>query len=93
MEVRLKRRDAVCGNAQERELSEMKNEFVSMVSHELRTPLACIKAYAEMLIDGEAQDATTQREFYEVIQNEANRLGRLIEIQLAGGVLEGSFVE
>jgi len=32
-----------------------------------------------MLIDGEAQDAGTQKEFYEVIQNEANRLGRLID--------------
>ena len=79
MEVRLKRPDADARRADERELSEMKNEFVSMVSHELRTPLASIKAYVEMLIDGEAVDAGTQREFYEVIQNEANRLGRLID--------------
>ena len=63
----------------EKEVSEMKNDFVSMVSHELRTPLASIKAYIEMLIDGEADDQKTQCEFYEVIQNEANRLGRLID--------------
>ncbi|HXE53732.1 MAG TPA: ATP-binding protein [Tepidisphaeraceae bacterium] len=63
----------------EKEVSEMKNDFVSMVSHELRTPLASIKAYIEMLIDGEADDQKTQTEFYEVIQNEANRLGRLID--------------
>src|SRR5205823_1225237 len=63
----------------EREVSEMKNEFVSLVSHELRTPLASIKAYVEMLIDGEAVDDRTKREFYDVIQNEANRLGRLID--------------
>jgi two-component system, OmpR family, phosphate regulon sensor histidine kinase PhoR len=63
----------------EKEVSEMKNDFVSMVSHELRTPLASIRAYIEMLIDGEAQDAKTQHEFYEVIQNESNRLGRLID--------------
>jgi two-component system phosphate regulon sensor histidine kinase PhoR len=63
----------------EKEVSEMKNDFVSMVSHELRTPLASIKAYVEMLIDGEADDQKTQNEFYEVIQNEANRLGRLID--------------
>src|SRR5208282_5615829 len=58
----------------EKEVAEMKNDFVSSVSHELRTPLASIKAYVEMLIDGEADDDKTQREFYEVIQNEANRL-------------------
>jgi two-component system phosphate regulon sensor histidine kinase PhoR len=63
----------------EKEVSDMKNDFVSMVSHELRTPLASIKAYVEMLIDGEAVDEKTTREFYDVIQNEANRLGRLID--------------
>src|SRR5207245_4955393 len=63
----------------EKKVAEMKNDFVSMVSHELRTPLASIKAYVEMLIDGEADDSKTQLEFYEVIQNEANRLGRLID--------------
>src|SRR5262249_7601674 len=63
----------------EKEVAEMKNDFVSNVSHELRTPLASIKAYVEMLIDGEADDERTKREFYDVIQNEANRLGRLID--------------
>ena len=63
----------------EKEVAEMKNDFVSNVSHELRTPLASIKAYVEMLIDGEAEDERTKREFYEVIQNEANRLSRLID--------------
>ena len=63
----------------EKEVAEMKNDFVSNVSHELRTPLASIKAYIEMLIDGEADDEKTKREFYEVIQNEANRLSRLID--------------
>ncbi|HET6251523.1 MAG TPA: ATP-binding protein [Tepidisphaeraceae bacterium] len=63
----------------EKEVAEMKNDFVSMVSHELRTPLASIRAYVEMLIDGEAQEPRVQNEFYEVIQSEANRLGRLID--------------
>src|SRR5258706_4991480 len=57
----------------------MKNAFVSKFSHEMRTPLAGIKAYVEMLIDGEAQDEQTRQEFYEVIQSEAKRLGRLID--------------
>jgi two-component system phosphate regulon sensor histidine kinase PhoR len=63
----------------EKEVAEMKNDFVSNVSHELRTPLASIKAYVEMLIDGEADDERTKIDFYEVIQNEANRLSRLID--------------
>lgn len=63
----------------EKEVAEMKNDFVSNVSHELRTPLASIKAYVEMLIDGEATDDKTRIEFYEVIHNESNRLSRLID--------------
>ena len=63
----------------EAEVAQMKNDFVSHVSHELRTPLASIKAYVEMLIDGEAGDEKQKGEFYDVIQNEANRLGRLID--------------
>jgi two-component system phosphate regulon sensor histidine kinase PhoR len=77
----------------EREVAEMKNDFVSNVSHELRTPLASIKAYVEMLIDGEATDEKTQREFYEVIQSESNRLGRLIDNILNISRIESGLVK
>ncbi|MDD4888517.1 MAG: ATP-binding protein [Phycisphaerae bacterium] len=63
----------------EKEVAAMKTDFVSNVSHELRTPLSSIKAYVEMLVDGEAEDETTRREFYDIIQNETDRLGRLID--------------
>jgi two-component system phosphate regulon sensor histidine kinase PhoR len=63
----------------EKEISQMKNDFVSHVSHELKTPLASITAYSEMLVDGEADDEETRKGFYSVIQNQANRLNRLIE--------------
>lgn len=63
----------------EKEISEMKNEFISHVSHELKTPLASINAYAEMLADGEAEDEKTSREFCSIIQTQTSRLSRLIE--------------
>src|SRR5205814_9256877 len=77
----------------EKEVAEMKNDFVSNVSHELRTPLASIKAYVEMLIDGEAEDERTRGEFYEIIQNEANRLGRLIDNILNISRIESGLVK
>jgi two-component system phosphate regulon sensor histidine kinase PhoR len=77
----------------EKEVAEMKNDFVSNVSHELRTPLASIKAYVEMLIDGEAQDEKTRREFYDVIQNESNRLSRLIDNILNISRIESGLVK
>ena len=63
----------------EKEVSQMKNDFVSHVSHELKTPLASITAYTEMLVDGEADDEEMRKQFYTVIQNQAQRLNRLIE--------------
>jgi two-component system, OmpR family, phosphate regulon sensor histidine kinase PhoR len=63
----------------EDEISKLKTDFVSHVSHELRTPLSSIKAYAELLVDGEAADDKTRGEFYHIIQAEAERLSRLID--------------
>ncbi len=63
----------------DKEVAQMKNDFVSHVSHELKTPLASITAYSEMLADGEADDEETRKEFYHVIQTQAQRLNRLIE--------------
>ncbi|MCC9604588.1 cell wall metabolism sensor histidine kinase WalK [Blastopirellula sp. JC732] len=54
-------------------------EFVSAVSHEMKTPLAGIKAYVELLADGEAEDEQTRDEFLQVINSQADRLQRLID--------------
>jgi len=63
----------------EKQIQQMKNDFVSHVSHELKTPLASITAYSEMLADGEANDEQTMKEFCLVIQSQTQRLNRLIE--------------
>ncbi len=60
--------------------SHKKNaEFVSSVSHEMKAPLAGIKAYVELLADGDAEDEHTREEFLSVINSQANRLQRLID--------------
>ncbi|MFG0257549.1 MAG: ATP-binding protein [Phycisphaerales bacterium JB043] len=66
----------------EREISQMKSEFVSKASHELRTPLSSINAYLEMLLDGEAQTEESRQEFYQILKNESERLGRMIDNML-----------
>jgi two-component system phosphate regulon sensor histidine kinase PhoR len=63
----------------EEQAARAKNDFVNHVSHELKTPLASITAYTEMLVDGEAEDEKSKKEFLDVIQEQAQRLNRMIE--------------
>jgi two-component system phosphate regulon sensor histidine kinase PhoR len=77
----------------ERELAQMKTDFVSKASHELRTPLSSIRAYVEMLVDGEATDEESRREFYRIIHNETDRLGRLIDNMLNISRIEAGIVQ
>jgi two-component system phosphate regulon sensor histidine kinase PhoR len=77
----------------EKQIQQMKSDFVSHVSHELKTPLASITAYSEMLVDGEANDEQTRKEFYSVIQNQAKRLSRLIEDILNTSRIESGLIK
>jgi two-component system phosphate regulon sensor histidine kinase PhoR len=53
--------------------------FLSAVSHEMKTPLASIRAYAELLADGDAEDPATREEFFQVINTQVDRLQRLVQ--------------
>ena len=63
-----------------RSIEKMKTAFVSTVSHELRTPLTSIKGFISTLLqDTEGfYDAATIHEFYTIIDQECDRLTRLI---------------
>lgn len=68
-----------------RHLETMRRDFVASVSHELKTPLAAIKAYAETLRLGALEDVEHRGRFVDEIEQQAERLHRLIVdlIQLA----------
>lgn len=63
-----------------RSVERMKTAFVSTVSHELRTPLTSIKGFISTLLsDTEGEfDRDTIFEFYNIIDQECDRLTRLI---------------
>jgi PAS domain S-box-containing protein len=64
-----------------RQVERMKTAFVSTVSHELRTPLTSIKGFVATLLDdkdGDLYDDETRYEFYTIIDQECDRLTRLI---------------
>lgn len=61
-----------------RNLERMRTEFVANVSHELRTPLTSIKGYVETLLDGAIDNKEVALKFLNILNNEADRLNRLI---------------
>ncbi len=63
-----------------RRVEKMKTAFVSTVSHELRTPLTSIKGFISTLLEDDEgmYDEETRREFLIIINEECDRLTRLI---------------
>ncbi|AMA73960.1 MULTISPECIES: two-component system histidine kinase PnpS [Aneurinibacillus] len=61
-----------------RRLEKMRSEFVANVSHELKTPITSIKGFTETLLDGALEDPDISRSFLTIINEESDRLNRLI---------------
>src|SRR5262245_64194719 len=61
-----------------RRLEAIRREFVANVSHELKTPLSSIKAYTETLRGGAVRDPETCDRFLGRIEEQTERLTRLI---------------
>lgn len=61
-----------------RQLNQMRETFIANVSHELRTPISLMQGYSEAIIDGVTETIADQRELAQVIHDEAERMGRLV---------------
>jgi two-component system phosphate regulon sensor histidine kinase PhoR len=61
-----------------RMIDKMKSSFVAMASHELRTPLTAIKGFVSTLLMDDGFSNEERREFYMIIDQECDRLTRLI---------------
>jgi PAS domain S-box-containing protein len=62
----------------ERELEQLKDDFMSTVSHELRTPLFSIQGFVQLMLEDQSLDSATRSEFLTIIQSQAVQLGDMV---------------
>lgn len=74
------------------QLSLQKDAFLSQISHELRTPMTSIRAFSEILTEGDLPPETVVR-YGRIIHDEAKRLTRLLDDLLDLSVLENGSVQ
>ena len=73
------------------QLSIQKDAFLSQISHELRTPMTSIRAFSEILMEGDVPPDMASRQA-RIIHDEAIRLTRLLDDLLDLSVLENGTV-
>ena len=74
------------------QLSVQKDAFLSQISHELRTPMTSIRAFSEILTEGDIPPQMVQ-DSGRIIHSEALRLTRLLDDLLDLSVLENGSVQ
>lgn len=80
--------------AREKELGQLRSNFISMVSHEFRTPLGIIQSSAEILEDYlEQLDPAERREHLQSIRKNTHRMAGLMEETLLIGLFEAGKME
>lgn len=90
--TRLTEREARAAALEESE--ELKSALLAAVSHDLRTPLATIKTSVTSLLDSEVDWSDRDRsEFLQAIDEETDRLARLVENLLDLSRIEGGAVQ
>ncbi|MDB6123280.1 MAG: sensor histidine kinase [Pedosphaera sp.] len=91
-----KRAEAELHNAiaREKELGQLRSNFVSMVSHEFRTPLGIIMSSAEILSDYlERLDQDERQEHLHSISRNARRMGNMMEEVLVLSLFDAGKME
>ena len=78
----------------QREIDQVKSNFLSVVSHELRTPLHSIKGFVEIILMGKTGEINDlQRDFLTTVKESTTNLQRLIDDLLESSRMEAGKIK
>ena len=80
-------------NERLRTLDAQKDEFLSQISHELRTPMTSIRSFSEILMEESDVSDDERGRFVAIINEESQRLTRLLDELLDMSRLEGGTMD
>ena len=63
----------------QKNLENVRRDFVANVSHELRSPLTSLAGFIETMLDSEVPDEAMRTRFLRIMDEEARRMSRLID--------------
>ncbi|MFT6151097.1 MAG: two-component system phosphate regulon sensor histidine kinase PhoR [Flavobacteriales bacterium] len=72
----------------QKQLSEIKNDFINNMTHELKTPISTIQLACEALTDSDMNSPESQGTFIEMIKDENARLKGLVDTVLKTAILD-----
>jgi signal transduction histidine kinase len=78
---------------QQKEVDQIKNEFISMVSHQLRTPLTSVRWYSEMMLKSPTALPPNLKEIAETIHDTAISLTNLVNDLLSISRMESGKIK
>lgn len=76
----------------QREIDQMRKDFIAAVSHEFKTPLTLIRGFNEVIIDGRLKGEDLQ-EAHSIIMDEVDRMDNLVQELLDLSKLESGIYE
>lgn len=71
---------------------QSQRDLVANVSHELKTPLTSIQGFSQAMLDGTVTDTAEYQDLAQIIQQESQRMRRLVEQMLELSRLESGTV-
>jgi Na+/proline symporter/nitrogen-specific signal transduction histidine kinase len=75
-------------NEQLTQIDQQKDDFLSQVSHEMRTPMTSIRSFSDILTNAKDLGDEQSRRYLGIINNESERLTRLLDEILEANRLE-----